>query len=257
MFRRGLVILGSAIILVSPAATAAEAYAPTDDEVRPLPAFCRAHFRPAWKSFDPELVSPPSPGGKHLQHYCHALKFVIRSKRGRGADDRRDNLTRAKGEYGYVLRHESSDFWMRPQLYVELGRIERDLGAMPAAQKLFADAVAFNKKYEPAYSELIDSLQKSGDKSTALDVATQGLRNLPSSKRLQKAYLDLGGKMPFPEPLEATPPPSVSTQPAPAAETTTSEASEAAPDAAPTTGCRFCPPEQIQQRWRESFQGGE
>src|SRR5690606_35885495 len=103
--------------------------------------------------------------------------------------------------------------------------------------KLFADAIAFNQKYEAGYTSLIESLRKNGGKSAALDIATQGLRHIPTSNRLQKTYLELGGKTPFPEPFEAAPPVSAPAQTDSTVEATTSESSETGPEVAPSTGC--------------------
>ena len=135
-----------------------------------------------------------------------------------------------------------------------------------SASRLFFDAMAQNPAYEPAYQGLIEVYKQIGDKSGILELATSGLRHLPNSVALREAYLEAGGKKPFPEPI-AKPlqqedsaggvlkVPSASDKET--KETTTESQSPA--DTEVTTedlmerGCRFCTPEEIQNRWRESF----
>lgn len=239
---------------------AALPYAPSDAEVAQLPNFCAVKFKRPGPNFEAQF------GRKnwiHMHHYCHGLKFVNRAKNY--PKESRDYLARAKGEYRYVFRTTEPTFWFRPQMYVEMARIHLRLRERPDAQNWLTEAIKLNPRYEPAYTALINLLREDGAQGAALELATQGVRYLPASEALKKAYLDSGGKMPFPDPV-ATPssaeqPPVSSAEPE--EDATEQSASTQAPDeskdaeAAPSTGCRFCPPEQIQQRWRESFQGKE
>lgn len=259
---KSLKCLAGVVLLFPPLfALAALPYAPSDAEVAQLPNFCAYKFKRPGPNFESHF------GRKnwiHMHHYCHGLKFVNRAKNY--PKESRDYLARAKGEYQYVFRTTEPTFWFRPQMYVEMARIHLQLRERPDAQKWLTDAIKLNPRYEPAYTALINILREDGAQGTALELATQGVRYLPASEALKKAYLDSGGKMPFPEPIAAPssaeqPPASPAAgedagEPAVTTETQASGESKEA-DAPPSSGCRFCPPEQIQQRWRESFQGEE
>ena len=207
----------------------------------------------------------------HMHHYCYALNFVNRSQKAANTRDRNSQLQLAVADYNYVLRGTKPDFWMRPQLYVELGRIYGRLDRQDEAMNAFRAAVQANPTYLAGYLALIDQLRKAGETPQARNVAGEGLRHLPDSERLQALYLDLGGKKPFPEPASRKPaipasPPAESSSEALQVERQQEEAatperasapdaaSEGAPqDAESGPSCRFCPPEEVQRRWQESF----
>lgn len=255
--------LAGVVLLAQPLFVfAALPYAPSDAEVAQLPNFCAVKFKRPGPNFESQF------GRKnwiHMHHYCHGLKFVNRAKNY--PKESRDYLARAKGEYQYVFRTTEPTFWFRPQMYVEVARIHLQLRERPEAQKWLSEAIKLNPRYEPAYISLINLLREDGAQGTALELATQGVRYLPASEALKKAYLDSGGNMPFPEPMatpssaeqSSAPPAAAGAEADESAVTTATQTSDESneADAAPTTGCRFCPPEQIQQRWRESFQGAE
>lgn len=256
------------VLLLSPPlfAFAALPYAPSDAEVAQLPNFCAIKFKRPGPNFESHF------GRKnwvHMHHYCHGLKFVNRARNH--PKDRREYLGRAKGEYAYVFRTTEPDFWFRPQMYVEVARIHLQLGERTDAQKRLMEAIRLNPRYEPAYVALIALQKEDGAHGATLELATQGVRYLPTSEALKKAYLDSGGKLPLPDPITTTRATSTSERPLTAPENAEQAPSEpsastmnqdeaAAPQGAEgerMTGCRFCPPEEIQQRWRESFQGEE
>lgn len=244
------------------AAQALLPHPPTEAEVAALPAFCAERFKGvgAGAAYQTQFGRA---NWIHMHHYCHGVKFVNRARQY--PRDRAQYLRLALGEYAYVFRSTRPDFWFRPQMYVEVARVHVQVGDVPQALKWLGDAIAFNPRYEAAYTSLIDVHRTSGASAAALQVATQGLRHLPESKVLQKNYLELGGRMPFPEPvgtLAATPP---KTTDEAKAEGTVPEPSQDEPGevdqgvspeqgAAAGRGCRFCPPDEIQQRWKESFE---
>ncbi|NMG76000.1 tetratricopeptide repeat protein [Aromatoleum diolicum] len=257
-------------------AWALEQFAPTPAEVRMLPPFCADRLE---KGSGGKNVASAAQLGKgnylHIHHYCFAVNFVNRARQARDPKDRSYNLGLAKNNYKYVIKGTEPRFWMRPQIYVELGKVHLQLKEAGEASRLFNDAIAFNPEYEPAYLALIDMHKESGLGKEALDVATAGLGYVPGSQSLKKAYLALGGKEPFPEPArKAESLPSDTLPPAPApqdagtpggtalvptAEGTSATSTIAEPGGSPIpeTGCRFCPPEDIQRKWRESFNGAK
>lgn len=255
-----LPILAAWLASALPAAAQNPAYTPAD--VAQLPPHCLAKLK-----FDPrytEAAFAPRFGEYwiHLHHYCHGLKWVNRARASADRRARLGNLGMAKGEYQYAARAAGAGFWMRPQIYVELGQVHLGLGQLGEALRLFTDVIGFSPTYVAAYLGLIEAHRKAGSAQAALEAATAGLRQAPDSQLLQKAYLELGGRQPFPEPLRRAEPQaqrplageSVAIEPA----ETPAAPDRATGDGSETTnpspsGCRFCPPEEIQQRWRESF----
>lgn len=261
-------LLGAVLIAYPVVAQALLPYAATDVEVAQLPKFC------AFKLGRPGPNAESQFGRSnwmHMHHYCHGLKSVLRARTH--PKDRIGYLRQAKGEYDYVFSHTEPGFWFRPQMYVEVARIHLQLKERVQAQGRLSEAIRLNPRYEAAYLALVDLHKDDGARPAALEVATQGLRYLPASEALKTAYLDNGGSRPFPEPIQAgaTPTPAAESAAGPAeagdappatvdqaaAASSAPPAGEAAAGAEGTgdSACRFCPPSEIQQRWRESFQG--
>ena len=240
-----------------------------------LPKFCIVRFKDDKQSAEAQAVIGQLGGWENflsIHHYCYAQVFLNRAGKASNPRDAEYQRQLAVGEYGYILRAARPDFWMRPQMYVELGRIHIQRRQPEKALVLFHNAIAFNPAYLPAYMALISQLRQMGDRSAALEAASAGLQHLPGSVALKKNYLDLGGKEPFPEPItrEAPAPRDVGAQTpsvtpkdegeSNAASVASESAAQLAPDAQVEAadgeaerGCRFCPPEEIQQRWRDSF----
>ena len=270
MMRR---ILCALLLAVSAgSALSLEQFAPSDAEIANLPPYCARRLK--------GLMSPQeSAMYPSVHHYCFGLNFINRAARARDANSRSFNLTSAKGEISYTIKASPAGHWLLPQLYTDLGRTHVKLKERALASRAFSQAIGVNPAYEPAYRGLIETLRATGSQSAVLEVATSGLRHIPDSKYLQKAYLASGGKKPFPEPVSAraTAPedavpqdvmPQVSPgkgeeqrqdgeaaiEPESAATRTSDAEAEEIENAAMGSGCRFCPPEEIQQRWKEYFE---
>lgn len=252
----GVCLLAAASMSVS----AVEGFAPTDAEIALLPPYCAKKLKG---------TMTPQEGAyyPHVHHYCFGLNFANRAMRAGNATSRKFNLESSKGEFNYVIQRLEKTHWMYPQLQTDMGNTLLKLNDSSGALNAFNMALSANPSYERAYMGLIQTLQKSGSRSSVLDVASTGLKHLPTSRYLKKIYLDFGGKEPFPEPIvrQAESPKSElqsADQSVNAAEpignsekgpkSATAEATENAADR-PDTGCRFCPPEEIQERWRETF----
>lgn len=68
-----------------------------------------------------------------------------------------------------------------------------------------SDAVLRNPGMLAAYIHLSELHSNMGNKQKALEYVTEGLKHQPSSKQLQRRYLKLGGKEPFPIPYQKGP----------------------------------------------------
>lgn len=119
-------------------------------------------------------------------------------------------------------------------------------------------AIEMNPKLTRAYLSLSEIYEKQKSNNKALDIVTEGLRHNPDTKSMQRRYTKLGGKLPYPAPIEpvvvetpnVAPPTSVapapaSTEPKPDMPVEASPADESL--AQPKIGspknpyCRFCP----------------
>lgn len=251
----------------------------TPSEQARLPKYCLVRFKDDKQS--PEANSVIAKMGFQnflsIHHYCYAQVFLQRAAVAQSQRDADYQRQLAVKEYGYMIRAATPDFWMRPQMYVELGRIHVVLRNHAEATRLYGAAIAANPTYLSAYLLLIGQLRQRDGNAQALEIATVGLRNLPDSEALKKLYLELGGKPPFPEPLRSPRSEQSSSK--------SSESREAEVDArvnrtegdgpserevsktdqtstaqgeqglsAPEGGnCRFCPPQEIQEKWRDTF----
>lgn len=250
---------------------AAAPAAPTDDEFRVLPEVCVKRLK-GTMSRDEMRMYP------HLHHYCFGLNFFNRAAKSRDAQSRGFNLRNAIDNFDYMDKHLPIDHWMRPQVYVDKGKAYLQANQGAEAVVLFNKAIRENPAFEPAYLQLINALKGSGEKDSALEVVTAGLRHIPASTLLKRAYFELGGVEPLPNPaatesggaaqrpieretggLDAKPDSfdakaqAVDQDAGESDELAKGEAAERT--AAAARSCRFCPPEEIDERWRESFLG--
>ena len=253
------------LALLLPAATATAAgFAPTQAELAALPAYCAARLNEqsaAFKSWQASM------GGDflHIHHYCFALNFMNRARSMRSGNDKQGTLGAAMGNFGYVLKHTQPDFYLRPEILMNRGVTQSMQGRDGAAVSDLLKAIEMDPKLPRAYIALADLYAKQKNRSKALETVTAGLRHNPDTKSLQRRYTELGGKLPYPEPLQpVAAEPAAGASPAPATATPTEPAppvaasSAAAPAATPATPaaqpatepkigsptnpyCRFCP----------------
>lgn len=261
-------LIGLSLVLVVMGANAEEDGNPTPDELSKLPAFCARRLSGAMSQ--EEMKNYPN-----IHHYCLGLNFANRATRKRTAQSRGYNLQNARDNINYTLRTLPPKHWLRPQVCLDLARVLVQLKEEGEAMRCLTQAIEQNPAFEPAYFPLIEGFKRSGSASSALDIARLGLQHLPNSQYLKKAYLELGGKAPFPEPVQ---PPPDAKQPSNAsspdvvegalvqetirdgvgdnaAGTSSPDSKERPANAREVTGCRFCPPDEIQKKWRDSFGG--
>ena len=265
-------ILSCLVVMMIPLAEAAPPA--TAAEVAALPPLCRLKLGGGSKA---EMAAAERSLGAnnwlHFHHYCYAVQILQNHlDSARTPSERTGVFNSVIQNYVYVLDNAERTFWMRPQIHLEVGRVYEQMREKGAAMGQYAQAISFNPDFQAAYLPLIAVQRDLGDAKAALVTATEGLRRFPSSRGLKKAYLSLGGKEPFPEPVtrEAATPRDASPEASPVTTKDDRESSEAsaesesaakpAPDAQAESvddeanrGCRFCPPDEIQQRWRDSF----
>lgn len=235
---------------------------PNAVEMMRLPPYCQAKFNAPtssaeWKAWRNQI-------GENfidLHHYCAGLNYMNRYWGARSAPDRSFYLQRALTNFDYMVKAEKPDFALRVELYSQRGEVNKLLRKPGEAIKDFNKARSIDPKAVKPYLQLADLYVATKASARALETVTEGLRQVPDSTALQRRYLELGGKKPFPDPLvaKAAEPAQPEPEPQPAAPPTAAEPGasvvESGPEpAAPTTAspaigtpknpyCRFCPPE--------------
>lgn len=235
---------------------------PNATEMPRLPQYCQVKFNsppgsPEWNAWRDRI------GQNYIDihHYCAALNYMNRYWGARTSSDRKFYLERAMSNFDYMAKAEKPDFALRAELYSNRGDVFKLMRRPGEAMKDFNHALSIDPGFVKAYLQLADLNVAVKSPTRALDVVTEGLRHVPDSAALQRRYLELGGKKPFPEPLVANagepsspqaavkePAVEAASEPASAAASTSSEpVSET--NAKPSIGtpknpyCRFCPPE--------------
>lgn len=196
---------------------------------------------------------------KDLHHYCAALNYMNRYWSVRNPKDRGYFLSIALNNLNYMVTAEKPDFVLRGELYSTRGEVFRLQGKPVQAVGDFRHAIELDPKLTRPYLQLISYYEGIKKRGEALEIAKTGLRHIPDSKALQRHYLELGGKKPFPEPIvapvaeptspqttDAAPTPETRVTPSPS-NTDSSQTEPAAVTAPPPIGtpsnpyCRFCP----------------
>lgn len=248
---------------IAPAAALDMDIRPNAAEMNSLPPFCAARFKvaqgsPEWKTWESRIGQ----NFLDVHHYCFALVAVHRYWGARTKQERGFYLQRALNNYDYIVNAAKPDFALRAELYSDRGELFKLMRKPGDAIKDFNQAIAINPRLAKPYLQLADLHVAGKAPARALETVTEGLRQLPDSTALQRRYLELGGKKPFPEPVvaevaePASPPPAdaapvadKAAEPAPGAAAAEGTGAAPAADAAPAIGtprnpyCRFCPPE--------------
>lgn len=199
---------------------------------------------------------------EHLHHFCDCIRFTNRAYSALGNSYKmKYNLQIGIGGCDYALANTSPNFFMRPEIHLHKGKALRLYQKEGQAVGEFMEAIRGNPALAQAYVELADIQARNKKSDEALKTVTEGLRHAPDSKPLMRRYTELGGKPPYPapiepakgEPLTAKPDETTSPAPAPASPVEPTESTPAA--VAPTTEsiappvvgspknpyCRFCP----------------
>lgn len=238
-------------------AMAADPWAPTDAELASLPPLCKAKMRAAPGS--PEYRAWEQALGKdwlHTHHYCAGVNFVNRYYRSRSTRDKGFNLKNAQDNLQYLVDHAVPTYSLMPDVYLNLGVVYSLSNQSAQAIGHFRKAIELNPRQPRAYNAMADYYAKIKQPAKALESVSEGLRHNPDTRSLQRRYTELGGKLPYPAPIEPQVVADPARQPkenaavpaeqAPAEQAATPPAPElvASPPAIGTPKnpyCRFCP----------------
>ena len=197
-------ILGLIIPIVCTPAHATDTGYPYDSELGSLPEYCQIKLRqkPGDAGYDTWL-GILGPDYIHTHHYCAGLNFINRHYRARTAYDRKYYLTASLGEFGYMIKHASQTYSLMPDVYMNRAIALSKLGSDGEAIVDFQKAIQLNPKLPRAYAMVGDYYAERKLKDKALAAVAEGLKQVPESKMLQRRYLELGGKEPFPDPYQS------------------------------------------------------
>lgn len=201
---RRLIWIGYLLMFIVPAPVFATVVGyPTDVELASLPQYCYVKLRN--KFGGPEYQSWKGILGAdfiHTHHFCAGLNFMNRYSKAYTAYDKQFYLKSALTEFGYMIDHAAPTYSLMPEVYLNRGTAFSKLGKINEAMSDFRKAIELNPRLPKAYTMMADFCVEKKLQDMALATITEGLRYAPNSKMLQRRYVELGGKKPFPEPYE-------------------------------------------------------
>ena len=180
-------------------------FGPTSAEMPRMPEYCKAKFAgpqsPAYQMWEQRIG--PKFGGLH--HYCAGVNNINRYLYRVSDPKRGYYLSRAVPEINYSASNMPPGFVLAGDMYFNRGKAYQLMGKTAEAIGDYNRAIRSQPNHVLAYLALASLQEKSGNKGEALAVVSEGLRHAPANTALQKKYLSLGGKQPFPEPIERKP----------------------------------------------------
>lgn len=247
---------GFAATLVYTHAVAVDfSFNPNAAEMTRMPPYCRAKFTlkqgsPEWNAWRDRIGS----NFFDLHHYCAGLNFANRYWSARTPQDRGFCLQSAMNNFNYMVKAAKPDFALGAELYSDRGEVFKLMGKRGEAAKDFNQAISINSRIVKPYLQLAELYVADKSAKRALEAVAEGLRHIPDSTALQRRYLELGGRKPFPDPIAAKVGDPLPAQPEPAsspevAAVESKQEPAAQAESSPAIGttsnpyCRFCPPE--------------
>lgn len=170
-----------------------------------LPPYCAARFDEKSEAFK-SWKSSMGQDFIHVHHYCAGLNFVNRARGMVSSDkDRRGTLEAALRNFDYMLAHTAPDFSLRPEILMNRGIALSMMNRTGEAIGELLKSIEADPAQPRAYLTLAEMYEKQKNRAKALETVTEGLRHNPDIKSLQRRYTELGGKLPYPEPIRTAP----------------------------------------------------
>lgn len=193
------------LVLLLPISTALAEWAPSQADMASLPPYCAVKFN---EGKNPEAAASwrASMGGdfSHIHHYCAGLNFLNHA-RGQFSPKNIGTLEATVREFDYVLTNSSPGFYLRPEILMNRGIALSMMKRNGEAVGNLLKSIELDPKQPRAYATLADLYEKQNNRGKALDTVSDGLRHNPGTKSLQRRYTELGGKLPYPATIHATP----------------------------------------------------
>ena len=196
------------LMLCIPMSYAIDWSEPNALEIKLLPNFCTVKYREhhgdrAALSEGRALMGPQF---DNVHHYCNGLNYLNRYYRSEG-HDAATYLGFAINEFTYMVDHPKPNSPIRAQIFLQRG-IAYSLARQNAEAIIdLQRALTLNPQSVRTYLTLAGVFSNINDRNKALNVITDGLRQIPDSKALKRRYDELGGKQPYPEAVVAAPAP--------------------------------------------------
>lgn len=198
-------------------------------------------------------------GAVWFHHYCWGKLAKYRFFTEKTSEKRNFQTKTWRGEMQYIIdwtRQKNIDWAYLPQIHKEIAESYLFEKRYPQAIQAAELALQKRRSFAGAYLIIADAYEAMKNQPKALHYATEGLKHNPETRALQKRYLRLGGKKPYPEayPVDVSTPtspePTTSNPEQAASPPAATPSAPAVPDIAPPAGstqpknnpyCRFCP----------------
>lgn len=148
-------------------------------------------------------------GAVWFHHYCWGKLAKYRYFTERTSEKRNFQTKTWRGEMQYIVdwtRQKNIDWAYLPQIHKEIAESYLFEKRYPQAIQAAERALEKRRSFAGAYLIIADAYEAMKNQPKALHYATEGLKHNPDTKSLQKRYLRLGGKKPYPEPYPAADP---------------------------------------------------
>ena len=186
-----------AVALVQPASASRW----TASEISAMPPYCAGRFARELNNMQEykRWEAQYGPDFLHTHHLCHGIGLLdIKYPKARTEQERRYILDGALGELGYMLTNAKPDFALMPDVHLYRGIALAHQNKNSDALKSILNALELNPNISIGYGWAADLYVRLGAKDLAMNMVTDGLQRYPNNKRLQRLYLQLGGKPPSP-----------------------------------------------------------
>ncbi|KAI5916668.1 MAG: hypothetical protein JSR64_02930 [Nitrospira sp.] len=250
------------LAVLAAAGLSAQAYGGTEADYQALRSWCvqrSAHENDtAWQAANSPLKY------FHFHHYCFAMKVENKLIAPRDAAERKRVVDEIVGQISYVVSHVQPDHFLLPEAYALRGRALYVGKRNVEAESDLLRALQLDPRHTRAAAQLATLYMNTNRRSDAANVVRATLELMPGDYRLRPLAKELKIELPPERPPQAVekapiaPPSEAADNKAPSIVVPPSDSPEPVGPAeagveTAVTGCRFCPPEEIQSKWRESF----
>lgn len=200
----------------------------------------------------------------HFHHFCYAMKVENKLIAPRNQQERKAVVDEIAGQTTYVIGHVPENHLLLPEVYAMRGRAMYVGKRYVEAESALRNALRLDPRHARAASYLASLYLDTNRRSEAVKVVSAGLALTPGDYRLRQLGKELRIELP-PERAATGVDSAPQAGSGPSGESAAVKTEALPPDAharaegaeqptdVPAIGCRFCPPDEIQKKWRESF----
>lgn len=190
----------NAFVLMALSATAACSFARpnlslkfTEDDFALYPQFCRARIAREPQSLVDYWNSKLGPKNfLHMHHYCFGLKALNLGFANFGNKQSRGFMANeAINNFEYVLAATEKTFYMRPDVFLNMGRGYQLKQEYDLAKNNYEAALKFNPMFVDAWVYLSDMYYQLGKKSEALSVLEKARSKIGENKKIDLRIADI------------------------------------------------------------------